>query len=147
MSEHKAIIDWKLEGDDFGFKNYNREHSVTYKNGKSITASAATAYHGKADCVDPEEAFVGSLASCHMLTFLAVASMKGFKITAYQDTAVGLLEKNENGKLSITKVTLNPNIEFAGDKQPTEDDIKAIHDKAHKECFIANSVTTKVVVV
>lgn len=143
MSEHIVNLSWKLEGDDFNIKKYNREHTWTFKNGEHLRASAAVAYLGKPDCVDPEEAFVASIASCHMLTFLAVASMKGFKIVAYQDTATGILAKNENGKMAITEITLKPHIEFAGDA-PSADDLKAMHDKAHADCFIANSATTKI---
>lgn len=143
MSEHIVDLDWKLEGDDFDIKKYNREHTWTFKNGESVTASAAVAYLGSADCVDPEEAFVASFASCHMLTFLAVASIKGFKIVAYQDTATGTLSKNEQGKMAVTQIALNPQIEFEG-PGPTEDELKAMHDKAHADCFIANSASTKV---
>jgi organic hydroperoxide reductase OsmC/OhrA len=144
MSEHKVELDWKLETEDFDIKKYNREHTITFKNGQKIQASAATAYLGKADFIDPEEAFIGSFASCHMLTFLAVASKRGFKISSYEDTAIGVLAKNEQGKMSITNVMLNPNIEFTGDKIPSDEEISDMHDKAHQECFIANSVNSKI---
>jgi organic hydroperoxide reductase OsmC/OhrA len=97
--------------------------------------------------VDPEAALVSALSSCHMLTFLALAAMKGFVVETYEDEAVGHLEKNAAGKMAITRVDLHPKIAFGGAKQPTEADLDALHDKAHKECFIANSVTTEVHVV
>lgn len=144
MSEHQINLKWQRLTEDFSYKKYNREHTWTFKNGHTVQASAAVAYLGKPDCVDPEEAFVASLSSCHMLTFLAVASMKGFVVDVYEDNAVGLLGKNAQGKLAITDVQLNPKIKFSGDKQPTAEDMAQMHDKAHKECFIANSVLAKI---
>ncbi len=142
MSEHIVDLNWVLEGDDFDYKAYNREHTWTFKNGESVRASASVDYLGKAECVDPEEAFVASFASCHMLTFLAIASMQGFSVVSYRDSAKGILEKNNQGKLCITNVLLSPEIEFSGDKHPTKDELQLMHDKAHKECFIANSVSS-----
>lgn len=146
MSEHKINLKWQRSSDTFEYKDFNRNHYWTFKNGHQVEASAAVAYLGSDDCVDPEEAFVASLSSCHMLTFLAFSALKGFCIDTYEDDSVGLLEKNAQGKIAITKVTLKPNIEFSGDKRPTEEEIKALHHKAHEECFIANSVHTQVVV-
>ena len=90
---------------------------------------------------------MGALSSCHMLTFLALAANKGFVVESYEDEAVGHLEKNANGKMAITRVDLHPKIAFGGAKQPSETDLDWLHEKAHKECFIANSVTTEVKVV
>ncbi|MDB5810046.1 MAG: osmotically inducible protein OsmC [Betaproteobacteria bacterium] len=147
MSEHKANIIWSREGKDFGYKNYSRDHVWRFPNGVEVPGSAAPAYLGNADRVDPEGAFVAALSSCHMLTFLAVASMKGFVVDSYNDEAVGHLNKNAAGKMAVTQVDLHPKIAFSGAKQPTAADLDALHDKAHKECFIANSVTTEVKVV
>jgi organic hydroperoxide reductase OsmC/OhrA len=108
---------------------------------------AAPAYLGNPQRVDPEAAFVAALSSCHMLTFLALASNKGFVVDSYEDAAVGHLEKNASGKLAITRVELHPKIVYSGAKQPVAADLDWLHDKAHKECFIANSVTTEVKVV
>lgn len=144
MSEHKVTINWKRSSEDFDFKSYNRDHTFAFKNGQAVKASAAVAYKGDADCVDPEETFVASLSSCHMLTFLAYASLQGFCIDSYHDESVGILEKNSNGKMAITKIILSPQIEFTGSKIPSPEEISKLHDKAHSECFIANSVTTKV---
>lgn len=143
MSEHKANIAWSRDGKDFGYKNYSRDHVWRFPNGIEVAASATPAYLGNASRVDPEAAFVAALSSCHMLTFLAIASMKGFVIDSYDDNAVGHLEKNAAGKMALTRVDLRPKIVFSG-KQPTPADLDAMHDKAHKECFIANSVTTEV---
>ena len=144
MSEHKATIKWERNGADFGYKDYSRDHVWRFENGVEPAASAAPAYLGNPERVDPEAAFVAALSSCHMLTFLALASNKGFVVDSYEDAAVGTLEKNANGKLAVTRVELRPRVLFSGEKQPTQADLDWLHDKAHRECFIANSVTTKI---
>ncbi len=144
MSEHKATIKWERNGADFGYKDYSRDHVWRFENGVELAASAAPAYLGNPERVDPEAAFVAALSSCHMLTFLALASNKGFVVDSYEDAAVGTLEKNANGKLAVTRVELRPRVLFSGEKQPTQADLDWLHDKAHRECFIANSVTTKI---
>ncbi len=144
MSEHKATVTWSRDGKDFGYKSYPRDHTMSFEGGVEVPASAAPAYLGNANRVDPEKAFVASLSSCHMLTFLALASNKGFVVDSYEDTAVGHVEKNANGKLAVTRVELHPKITFSGAKQPAAADLDWLHDKAHRECFIANSVTTEV---
>jgi organic hydroperoxide reductase OsmC/OhrA len=146
MSEHKATIAWARNGADFGYKNYSRDHVWRFPNGVEVPASAAPAYLGNPQRVDPEAAFVAALSSCHMLTFLALASNKGFVVDSYEDQAVGHLEKNAAGKSAITRVELHPRIVYAGAKQPAAADLEWLHDKAHRECFIANSVTTEVTV-
>ena len=146
MSEHKATIKWSRGGKDFTYKTYSRDH-VWSLNGNDVPASATTAYLGSPNRVDPEAALVGALSSCHMLTFLALAANKGFVVDSYEDAAVGHLEKNAQGKLAVTRVELHPKIAFGGAKQPAAADMEWLHDKAHKECFIANSVTTDVRVV
>lgn len=144
MSEHKALIKWSRGGVDFGYKNYSRDHVWRFANGIEVEGSAAPEFLGNPQRVDPESAFVAALSSCHMLTFLALASNKGFVVEGYEDNAVGFLEKNANGKLAVTRVELRPLIVFSGDARPTQKDLDWLHDKAHRECFIANSVTTKV---
>jgi organic hydroperoxide reductase OsmC/OhrA len=146
MSEHKAAIRWSRAGKDFTYKTYSRDH-VWSVNGNDIPASATTAYLGSPNRVDPEAALVAALSSCHMLTFLALAANKGFVVDSYEDAAVGHLEKNAQGKLAVTRVELHPKIAFGGAKQPAAADLEWLHDKAHKECFIANSVMTDVRVV
>ena len=146
MSEHKATIKWSRGGKDFAYKTYPRDHAWSVS-GNEIPASAAPAYLGNPNRVDPEGALVAALSSCHMLTFLALASIKGFVVDSYEDDAIGHLEKNAAGKMAITRVELRPKITFGGAKQPGEADLDALHEKAHKECFVANSVTTEVKVV
>jgi organic hydroperoxide reductase OsmC/OhrA len=146
MSEHKATIKWSRAGKDFTYKTYSRDHTWSL-NGNDVPASATTAYLGSPNRVDPEAALVAALSSCHMLTFLALAANKGFVVDSYEDAAVGHLEKNAQGKLAVTRVDLHPKIAFGGAKQPAAADLDALHEKAHKECFIANSVNTDVRVV
>jgi len=147
MSEHKANIVWARNGADFSYKTYPRDHVWRFENGVEIAGSAAAAYLGNPQRVDPESAFVAALSSCHMLTFLALASNKGFIVDSYEDAAVGHLEKNASGKLAVTRVELHPKIVYSGAKQPNDSDLEWLHDKAHRECFIANSVTTEVKVI
>ena len=147
MSEHKANIVWARDGADFSYKTYPRDHVWRFENGVEIAGSAAAAYLGNPQRVDPESAFVAALSSCHMLTFLALASNKGFIVDSYEDAAVGHLEKNASGKLAVTRVELHPKIVYSGAKQPNDSDLEWLHDKAHRECFIANSVTTEVKVI
>jgi organic hydroperoxide reductase OsmC/OhrA len=147
MSEHRATLRWTRGDSGFGYKEYSRDHDWIFPNGHTLRASAAPKYLGNEDCVDPEEAYVASLSSCHMLTFLALSSMQGFVLDSYADEAVGTLAFNADKKLAITTVTLRPTTVFSGDKQPTREELESLHHKAHEECFIANSVTTEIVTV
>ena len=146
MSEHRVTIDWKRETPDFAYESYNRDHNWHFDAGIVVRASAAPAYKGSESCVDPEEAFVASLSSCHMLTFLAIASKKRLTVDNYRDQAVGILAKDSAGNPAITKVALRPEVRFSGEKQPTTEVLRQLHDQAHHACFIANSVKTEVVV-
>jgi organic hydroperoxide reductase OsmC/OhrA len=146
MSEHKVTVEWKRETPDFSYQNYTRDHNWAFDAGITVRASAAPAYLGNAACVDPEEAFVASLSSCHMLTFLAIASRKRFVLDGYRDDAVGILGKDTAGRLAITKVTLRPKVQFSGDKAPSPEEVNQMHEQAHDACFIANSVKTEVIV-
>ncbi|NNF66779.1 MAG: OsmC family peroxiredoxin [Gammaproteobacteria bacterium] len=143
MSAHKAIIEWQRESATFEYAEYNRNHHWHFDS-ITIEASSAPGYLGDAELVDPEEAFVASLSSCHMLTFLALASKKGFVVDSYKDKATGVLSKNEEGKLCMTHVTLRPQVVFSGERMPDEAAIARINELAHRECFIANSVKTKI---
>jgi organic hydroperoxide reductase OsmC/OhrA len=146
MSEHKATIDWKRETADFAYETYNREHDWSFDSGITVRASANPAYLGSESCVDPEEAFVASLSSCHMLTFLAIAARKRLVVDGYHDEAAGVLAKDAAGRLAMTKVTLRPQVTFGGEKTPSPEELHQLHDQAHHTCFIANSVKTEVVV-
>src|SRR5437588_2637979 len=146
MSEHKMTLTWKRGDLPFEYQKYPRNHTWKFDGGHEMTASAAPAYLGDPNQVDPEEAFVASLSACHMLTFLAIACKQKFVIDDYVDEAVGHMEKNAEGKLAITKVTLKPKITFSGDKKPTAEELDKMHHAAHANRFIANSVKTEITV-
>ena len=114
MSEHKVTLQWERGGAEFSYQKYPRDHTWSFDGGYTMTATAAPAYLGNPAYVDPEEAFVASLSSCHMLTFLAIACRQKFVLDAYEDEAVGHMEKNADGKLAITRVELHPKIPGAG---------------------------------
>jgi organic hydroperoxide reductase OsmC/OhrA len=146
MSEHKIILTWTRGDKPFEYQKYSRDHTWKFDGGHEMQASAAPAYLGNPQLVDPEEAFVASLSSCHMLTFLAIACKKRFVLDEYSDDAVGYMEKNPEGKLAITRVTLRQRLKFSGDKQPTAQELEEMNHAAHDQCFIANSVKTEVTV-
>ena len=146
MSEHVATVEWTRSSPDFRYATYNREHMWRFPGGASVPASAAPDYQGDPSHVDPEEAFVASLSSCHMLTFLALCTKKKLVVDGYRDEAVGTLEKRDDGHSCIGRVILRPRIDFGGDGAPAPDVLHELHEQAHAMCFIANSVTTKVTV-
>ena len=148
MAQHKAKIEWKCTTPDFRLGKYTREHTWSFDGGVSVPASAAPAvvpapWSNPAN-VDPEEAFVASISSCHMLTFLHVARLAGFQIESYADEAVGEMAKNERGVAWVAVVTLNPTIVYGGDKRPTHEQEAELHHKAHDGCFVLQSVKTDV---
>lgn len=142
---HSANILWdRTQDDPENLMVFSRKHTWGFDSGQVIDASSAPAFKGDESCVDPEEALVASLSSCHMLTFLFFAMKDGYCPVHYEDKADGLLQKNEKGKLAITHITLHPKTEWRGDKQPSAEEIKALHDKAHENCFIASSINAEV---
>jgi organic hydroperoxide reductase OsmC/OhrA len=145
MSEHKITLTWQRGDAPFEYQKYSRDHTWKFKS-TEVQASAAPTYLGNPKLIDPEEAFVASLSSCHMLTFLAIACKQKFVLDEYVDEAVGHMEKNAEGKLAITRVTLKPKLKFSGDKQPNAEELDKMHHGAHDQCFIANSVKTEVTV-
>ncbi|ADB30028.1 OsmC family protein [Kribbella flavida DSM 17836] len=145
MSEHVVDVSWSRGEHEFTYQTYSRDHEWRFDGGVTVPASANPAYLGSPGPVDPEEAFVAALSSCHMLTFLSIAAKKRLVVDAYDDHAVGLLAKNEQGKPAITQVTLHPKIAFAG-SGPDAETLAKMHHLAHEQCFIANSVTTQVTV-
>jgi len=148
MSEHKAKILWTHSTGDFLKGTYSREHAWAFDGGMTVPASSSPAavripFSNPAN-IDPEEAFVASLSSCHMLTYLFIASRKGFEISSYEDEAVGLMTKNDRGILWVSSVVLHPRITYSGVKTPTSEEEDQMHHAAHEQCFIANSVKTDV---
>lgn len=118
----------------------------TLENGTEIIGTPPLNPDDAPRFLDPEEAFIGSLSSCHLLSFLTAAAKAGFHVVRYDDDAVGILEKNEQGRISVTRVLLQPTVTFGADRKPTLDELRALHEKANRDCFIANSVRTQIVV-
>jgi organic hydroperoxide reductase OsmC/OhrA len=150
MSEHKAVIRWKREGPDFLKGKYSREHSWEFDGGLTVPASASPSvvpapWSNPAN-LDPEEAFVASISSCHLLTYIYLACQQGFVVETYYDEAVGKISKNERGVPWVSFVTLHPRIAYGGDKFPTLAQEEHLHHLAHEQCFIANSIKTEVTV-
>ena len=151
MSDYSALIRWQ-KGDDevFSDNQYSRGHTWEFDGGVIVPASSSPhvvplPFSVEAN-VDPEEAFIAALSSCHMLTFLGIAAKQKYVIDSYVDDAVGVLEEDQSGRSSVTKVTLRPKIVFIGTKKPTAKQLDKLHHLAHKNCFIANSVKTEIVV-
>lgn len=145
---HTARILWESNTPDFTKNQYSRAHHWSFDGGQTVLASSSphvvrVPFSDPAG-VDPEEAMVASISSCHMLTFLYLAAKAGFTIERYEDNAEGLMAKNEQGRLAITRCTLKPLIRFVG-KEPTRAELDHLHHQAHEDCFIANSVKTEIV--
>src|SRR5690348_9824339 len=149
--EYKATIRRARRDDQVVSDNrYSRGHLWSFDGGIEVPGSSSPSVVplplSREDAIDPEEAYVAAISSCHMLTFLSIAAKKRFVVDRYEDEALGIMTKNENGKLFVSKVILDPTIEFSRDKVPTPEQIADMHHLAHKECFIANSVLTEIVV-
>jgi organic hydroperoxide reductase OsmC/OhrA len=148
MSEHLATIRWQRGDADFVGGKFSRVHTWTFDGGHSMEASAAPsvvpAAYTSTGAVDPEEAFVASVSSCHMLTFLYFAYKQGFQVDTYEDEAVGEMTKGANGVPWVSTITLRPKIVYGGDKRPSADQVEKLHHDAHDKCFIANSVKSDI---
>ena len=148
MAEYQAVVAWERDGQTFTDGKYNRAHRWTFDEGVTVPASASP-MHVPRGCappaaVDPEEAFVAAVSSCHMLFFLWLASKQGFVVDSYRDAAVGVMGKDAAGKLAMVTVTLRPEVRFAGGRRPARAELDALHQAAHEECYIARSVRTDV---
>jgi organic hydroperoxide reductase OsmC/OhrA len=145
---HTATVIWERGEQPFLDRRYSRRHLIRFDGGAEVAGSSSPtvvrAPLSDPAAVDPEELFIASLATCHMLWFLDIVSRQGFRVDRYEDEAEGVMEKNADGKVAITRVTLRPAVRFSGDKLPTRQEIEDLHHKAHEECFIASSVKTDV---
>ena len=148
MTEYRTLVEWTRAGAAFSDNRYSRGHRWLFDGG--VEGPASSSPHivplpmSVAAAVDPEEAFIASLSSCHLLWFLSIAARRGFIVDSYQDHAIGIMGKDATGRLAMTRVTLRPETQFSGAKRPTADDVLAMHHEAHDQCFIANSVKTDV---
>jgi organic hydroperoxide reductase OsmC/OhrA len=147
MSEHRAYIEWRANESDFITftpEGYSRDHQVTFPNGEIIHGSSAVDYFGSEQCVDPESLLAAALSSCHMLTFLAIANKQKLRVLNYRDNAIAELGKNAQGKMAVTKIILHPKVEFDTLNPPDAKTLATMHERAHKACFIANSIAAEV---
>ena len=150
MHKYEARILWKRDGAKFSDNRYRRLHEWSFDGGVAVPGSSSPLTvplpYSVAEAIDPEEALVAATSSCHMLWFLSIAAQRGFVVDRYEDEAFGVMEKNADGKLAFTRITLRPRVDFAGDRLPSAGDLAALHHAAHDECFIANSLKCEVAV-
>ncbi len=150
MARFRASVDWALQpGEDFAAGRYVRGHAVRFEHGPELRGTASVHVVGErwaeAGAADPEQMLVAAISSCHMLSFLHAARLAGFVVAAYRDEAEGLMEKNAEGRIAVTRVALRPVIAWDG-REPPPGELERLHHEAHEMCFIANSVKTEVVV-
>lgn len=148
MAQYSAEVLWLRGEQDFLSNRYSRRHILRFDGGVEIPGSSSPHIvplpMSDVAAVDPEEVFVVSLSSCHMLWFLSISAKRKFCVDSYHDLAVGIMEKNERGKMFMSMVILRPAITFSGERRPTREQIDQMHHEAHEECFIANSVKSEV---
>ncbi|MBI3143900.1 MAG: OsmC family protein [Pseudogulbenkiania sp.] len=148
MAQYTAEVLWLRGEQDFLGNRYSRRHLLRFDGGVEVPGSSSPHVvpvpMSDTAAVDPEEAFVSSLSSCHMLWFLSIAAKRKFCVDRYFDAALGVMEKDAAGKMAMTVVTLRPEVTFSGERLPTREQLDAMHHEAHEECFIANSVKTEV---
>ena len=148
MAVYTATVEWNREGSKFTDNQYSRAHTWRFDGGVTVPASSSPQvvrlpFSNPAN-VDPEEAFVAALSSCHMLWFLSLAAARGYTVDGYSDSAQGFMERNAEGREWVARIVLRPNVTFTGIKTPNESDVEALHHAAHTECFLANSVKTQI---
>ena len=148
MASYMAELVWLRDEQDFLSNRYSRRHVIRFDGGVGIPGSSSPHVvpvpQSDPAAVDPEEMFVASIASCHMLWFLAIAAKRKFCVDRYSDSAVGIMGKNTAGKDYVCVVTLRPEVAFSGERMPSLEELQALHHRAHEECFIANSVKTEI---
>lgn len=148
MAEHTVTVHWQRRNQVFTDNRYSRGHTWAFDGGVEVPASSSPhvlpSPYSDPSAVDPEEAFVASISSCHMLWFLSLAAKRGFCVDSYADDAVGIMEKDQSGRFAMTRVTLRPKAIFSGDRLATQAELQGLHHEAHEQCFIANSVKTEI---
>ncbi len=150
MSTYTSQTLWLRGEQNFLDNHYSRQHVLRFDGGFEVVGSSSPHVvplpFSDASAVDPEEMLIASLSSCHMLWFLSVAIKRKFCVDRYFDAASGVMDKNADGKLFVSVVTLRPDVQFSGDRLPSRGEIDAMHHAAHADCFIANSVKSQVLV-
>jgi organic hydroperoxide reductase OsmC/OhrA len=147
---YTATVEWGREGAVFTDKRYSRGHRWLFDGGIEVPASSSPLHvrvpFSREDAVDPEEAFVAALSSCHMLFFLDFAARSGFVVDSYRDEAVGTMGRNAEGAEYVAEVRLRPDIAFAGERRPSDAEIAELHHRSHAACYLANSVHSVIVI-
>jgi len=150
VTAHTATVSWKRGDQPFTDRKYSRAHEISFDGGTVVPGSSSPDVVrvplSRVDAVDPEEMLVASLSMCHMLFFLDFASRAGFTVDTYVDAAIGVMGKDDRGRVAMTKATLRPQIAWSGEKRPSPAEIAELHSKSHHECFIANSLRGEVIV-
>jgi len=150
LHTYGARITWKREQAAFTDLRYSRRHEWVFDGGAIVPASASPLNVkpplSSPEAVDPEEALIAAASSCHMLFFLFFAAKRGFVVDEYIDDAEGIMDKNADGKMAITRIALRPRVVFSGEKRPSDEEIDELHEISHDECFIANSLKAEIVV-
>lgn len=150
MHKYEARVTWERNGADFLNNRFSRGHEWRFDGGLRVPASSSPLSTPEpmsvAANVDPEEALVAAASSCHMLWFLYLAAKRGFVVERYTDEAYGIMEKNAEGRVAITRIFLRPHIEFGGERRPAPEDLDGLHHESHERCFIANSLKSEVVI-
>ena len=149
MADYSATVKWVRQTSEvFKDNQYSRAHTWEFDGGVSVLASSSPHIVplplSVEENVDPEEAFIAAISSCHMLVFLSVAAKRKYVVDEYVDNAIGIMGADDKGRMSVTKVTLKPKIVFSGDKKPTHQQLEKMHHLSHENCFIANSVKTEI---
>ncbi len=144
MSELHSVLEWQRDTPDFKYETYNRTHTLRFGGGISLQMSSAPEYMGNAKLPNPEELLAAATASCHFLTFLSIAAKMRLTLDSYRDDTVAVLDKNAEGKIAVTRITLRPKAQFSGDA-PDQEKLRSMHEKAHHNCFIANSVKSEII--
>lgn len=150
MHTFEAQLAWQRSGQSFADQRYSRAHEWRFDGGARVHASSSPLSvpvpMSDPAGVDPEEALVAAVSSCHMLFFLSIAAQRGFVVDSYRDHALGILDQNAQGKMAMTRITLRPDIVFSGERQPGPEDLASLHHAAHDKCYLANSINTEVLV-
>ncbi|MFO1090994.1 MAG: OsmC family protein [Hyphomicrobiales bacterium] len=140
MSEFRVELDWTLGSGELTYGKYLPDHTVRFSDTASLVMTTAPAYGGNVELVNPEQALTAALASCHMLTFLALAAKAKWKVVAYSDRPHTVLGKTPDGRIKIGAITLKPRVTFSGGPAPSVEHLREMHEKAHKFCFVANTL-------
>ena len=144
MENLSIKLNWNLGDGELSFGKYNTNHKIKINDEILLNASAAEEYGGNPNNLNPEQAFVAAISSCHMMTFLALAAKMKWPVITYEDKAVAYLGKNSKGRMSVTKIELSPKITFKGNFTISDEEMAEIQDRSHRYCFIANSLSNKV---